>query len=41
MERDPYMATRPAEGCVLAVGVSCLFWGLVLLIWLAWKWGWI
>ena len=31
---------EPAKGCVLALAASCFLWA-ALLIWLAWKWGWL
>lgn len=32
--------SEPAKGCVLALGCGFIFWAVVLLG-LAWKWGWL
>lgn len=40
MDREPpYVANRPAEGCILAVAFCCLFWA-ALLIFAMWR-GWL
>jgi hypothetical protein len=32
---------RGRDGCLLALGCSFLFWGAVVLGFLAWTWGWL